>query len=169
MSLPVYSVEKNKRYYAYSNERFKKHPKNITLYKQDSRFFLRSMAEKGFIPKKNIFFYLDAHWEKDLPLREEVEIIFSKWENAVVMVDDFQVPGTDYFFDNYGEGRILNLDYLKPLISKFSLSVFFPKADAAEETGSKRGSVVLCKKKEFVDKIEKINSLRKDTSFPIKK
>jgi len=53
--------------------------------------------------------------ESTYPLRDELEIIFNSWSNSVVMVDDFQVPGTEYGYDDYGPGRVLNITYLEPL------------------------------------------------------
>jgi hypothetical protein len=44
-----------------------------------------------------LFFYLDAHWNEDLPLAEEIDLIFSRSPCAVVMIDDFEVPGDPGF------------------------------------------------------------------------
>ena len=107
-----------------------------------------------------VLFYLDAHWEEHLPLQEELEIIFSNWNNAVVLIDDFQVPGTTYGYDNYGPGKALTMNYLKPL-QHFQLSAYFPAAEAEQETGAKRGCVVLCKDevaKNILNGIESLDS-----------
>lgn len=59
------------------------------------------------------------------------------------MIDDFQVPGDEgYSYDDYGPGKRLCLDYLQPL-SQFKLTAFFPTLPSREETGGKRGCVVL--------------------------
>ena len=52
------------------------------------------------------FFFLDAHGREHLPLREELEIILTHWREAIVMIDDFEVPGTDYGYDDYGPGKV---------------------------------------------------------------
>jgi hypothetical protein len=39
----------------------------------------------------SLFVYLDAHWNDDLPLAEELEIVFGACPNAIVMIDDFNV------------------------------------------------------------------------------
>ncbi len=142
--LPVYTTEINPRYIAYSKTRFLFNRANIHLYERESRSFLRELGDDGAVPKENVFFYLDAHWGSDLPLRDELEIIFTKWKRSIVMIDDFQVPNCDYGFDNYGPGNVLNLDYIDPVVSAHKLFVFFPAAPPAGESGARRGSVVLC-------------------------
>ena len=101
-------------------------------------------ANEASLQKDNIFFYLDAHWYNYLPLNNELEIIFSSWNSPIVMIDDFEVPNTDYQFDDYGDIGRINLDYIAPTVDKHKLSTFFPGKDPEYETGSKRGSVVLC-------------------------
>ena len=62
------------------------------------------------------------------------------------MIDDFQVaddPG--YGFDDYGEGKALIRAYLEPFMVRDKLSLFYPAAPSSEETGFKRGSVVLAR------------------------
>jgi hypothetical protein len=55
-----------------------------------------------------VFFHLDAHWEGDLPLQEEIEIILGRFPNFLIMIDDFRVPGdSGYGFDDYGRGKML--------------------------------------------------------------
>jgi hypothetical protein len=48
-----------------------------------------------------------------LPLVDEIALAFRHWPEAVVMIDDFAVPGDPgYGFDVYGAGQALRLDYL---------------------------------------------------------
>lgn len=165
-SLPVYTVEINPRCFSYAKMRFLFDRETIHLYHNDSRIFLRDLSEDSSIPKEDVFFYLDAHWGKDPPLREELEIIFSKWENPIVMVDDFKVPNSNYNFDNYGPRKALDLSYIDPVVSAHNISVFFPAANSSEETGARRGSVVLCKKSSGVKLNTKVKTLVRDPSYP---
>jgi len=158
-SLPVYTTEFHSRYFSYSRLHFMFNRNAIRLYKSDSRSFLHRLGDDPSVPKKDVFFYLDAHWGADLPLRDELEIIFSKWESPIVMIDDFCVPDSGYGFDDYGPQKALNLRYINPAVSANRLSVFFPAADASAETGSKRGSVVLCGEMSGVKIDEKIKTL----------
>ena len=158
--LPVHTVELMPRYFGYSQMRLLRHRSQVHLNIGDSREFLARLARNKDVPKSRVLFYLDAHWEDDLPLLEELQIIFGTWRESVVLVDDFQVPGTDYGFDDYGPGKTLNLEYLEPL-SEMELQAYFPSVDANEETGSKRGCVVLCQDKKIKDILDNIESIRR--------
>jgi hypothetical protein len=158
-SLPVYSVESHPRYFAYSQMRFRRLRGQVHLHQGDSRAYLRLLARQDSVPHSDVFFYLDAHWEEDLPLREEVQIIFSHWTRAVIMIDDFQVPNLDYAFDDYGPGRVLNMGYLDPVAAPFGVSAFFPAADCTQETGAKRGTVVLCREPEVAERMGGLQTL----------
>ena len=93
-----------------------------------------------------LFFYLDAHWNADLPLAEELEIVFARCPAAVVMVDDFQVPDDPgYGYDDYGPGKTLTPDYIAPMVASHDLAAFYPATPATEESGERRGCVVLAR------------------------
>lgn len=63
------------------------------------------------------------------------------WTNAVVMIDDFQVPGDPgYGFDDYGGGKVLT-SACPPDMPGWR--IYYPAASSAEETGSRRGCAVL--------------------------
>jgi hypothetical protein len=156
--LPVYSVEANPRFYAYSSLRFSLRRDRVHLYQGDSVKFLRSLAADKDFPKSNPFFYLDAHGQEHLPLREELEIILTHWREAVVMIDDFEVPGTDYGYDDYGAGKTLNMSYLEPL-QYLQLHAFFPAVEAKHETGAKRGCVALCRDEAVKNALSEIDTL----------
>jgi hypothetical protein len=158
-SLPVYSVEINPRYFFYSKMRFLFNRDNVHLYKSDSRSFLRHLSKDSSVAKEDVFFYLDAHWGEDFPLRDELEIILSKWRRPIVMVDDFQVPNSEYLFDDYGPGKVLNLSYIDRVVSAHKLSVFFPAVNSSAETGARRGSVVLCQEMSGLEVDTKIKTL----------
>jgi hypothetical protein len=158
-NLNIYTVEAEPRYYAYAVMRLKKQP-HIHFYQNDSRSFLREVANNPAIPKDNIFFYLDAHWKEDLPLLDELKIIFSHWKNPVIMVDDFCVPDSEYIYDDYGPGKVLNLEYLEPL-NGMNLHTYFPTVGAHCETGKKRGCIVICKENEVSSILDNMETLKK--------
>lgn len=140
--LPIHTVEASQRYLAYARMNFRKCAKTITTYHSDSRSFLQNLGQTNAISGTQPFVYLDAHWYDDLPLREELEIVQQFWPDAVVMVDDFAVPDTNYGYDDYGNGKALTLEYLAPL-APTKLEAFFPAVSESEETGCRRGSVIL--------------------------
>ena len=155
--LPVYTVESHPRYYAYSKIRFFNHP-NINNYYGDSRVFLRQLSKH--LRQEQILFYLDAHWNDDLPLRKEIQIVFNNWHNALVLIDDFQVPDDrGYSYDDYGEGKALALEYLNCL-EYLNLQKFFPAINSELETGGKRGCVVLAQAPEIIEKLKMTKTLK---------
>jgi hypothetical protein len=90
------------------------------------------------------FFYLDAHWGNDLPLRDEIAAILARHADAVIMIDDFRVEGDGgYGYDDYGEGQSLSLEYIRPVIERVAPRIFFPQLPSEEETGAVRGCAVL--------------------------
>jgi hypothetical protein len=156
--LPVYSVEINPRNAGFSSLHLFRQRRRIHLFESDSPSFLKELASREQFPKARVFFYLDAHWEEHLPLGEELEIIFANWREAVVMVDDFKVPGSTYAYDDYGPGKVLSLEYLDRY-QHLKLIPFFPSVAAEFETGLRRGSVVLCREASVADPLRRIESL----------
>ena len=79
-----------------------------------------------------------------IPLAAELKFIFATWSDAIVMIDDFKVEGDDeYAFDDYGSQKTLHINYVRPLISEYAPRYYFPSAKAAEESGARRGSIVI--------------------------
>lgn len=158
--LPVYSVELLPRFLRFARVRCANEP-TIQLEQGDSRAFLRRRSAE--LRNHTTLFYLDAHWEQDVPRFEEVEIISSAWRRAVVMIDDVAVaddPG--YGFTHYG-GVPLNLDYLPNLPG---WGAFQPAAPASAETGARRGCVVLTSP-DVSSAVEGVTSLRPVARQPL--
>ncbi len=156
----VTTVESSDYQWGYCRARFLLQPR-VTVVHGDSRSFLRAVVRDSTRATDTLFVYLDAHWENDLPLREEIAIVFARFPKAVVMVDDFQVPGDDgYGYDDYGASKELTLDYLAPSIKTYGLSCFFPKLPSSEETGAKRGCVVLVRADNWANQFSQFATLR---------
>ena len=156
----VFTVEAQARFMHYARLNLRSLA-SVRLSLGDSREFLRDLAADPLVPKQGVFFYLDAHWEKDLPLMEEIELICTHWSDPIIMVDDFEVPDDPgYAFDDYGEGKRLCPRLLDPL-SDFKLVSFFPAARSDQETGLRRGCVVLAKGGDVADRLASVPSLRR--------
>lgn len=139
--LPIYTVEGHERTFGYCRARFWNN-KLVNLSFGDSRLFLMSLLKDTKFQNVPIFFYLDAHWDQNLPLLEECQIILDHKIHAVIMIDDFEVVGDKgYKFDDYGDGKQLTLEYLQPIVN--SVSMFFPNCKSDQETGAKKGCIVL--------------------------
>ena len=77
----------------------------------DSCSELRFLLAKQ--PLGTLLYYLDAHWQENLPLQEEIKLILAYGQPAAIMIDDFAVPGDpDYGYDDYGPGKTLSLSLL---------------------------------------------------------
>ncbi|MFC4471062.1 hypothetical protein ACFPH6_42345 [Streptomyces xiangluensis] len=138
---PVYTVEKNRGFARRAMRRFHENPE-VRVLNEDSRDALRRLREADRFPCSRVLFYLDAHWEKDLPLREEVDIITKTWTESIVVIDDFKVPDDDgYEFDAYGDVQ-LSMEYLgEEVVAPYE--TFWPNCVSSMESGRRRGCVVL--------------------------
>lgn len=158
--LPVLSSEINPHFFRIAKRRLVGFP-SVALEHSDSRRFLRSLVERGLCGEQT-FFYLDAHWLEDLPLREEVDLIGTHWSQFVIMIDDFKVPDDPgYGYDRYGSDKMLTLGYLGPQIDTHNLVSFFPAAKSELESGGVRGCVVLANDETYVRQLEQVSSLRR--------
>jgi predicted O-methyltransferase YrrM len=156
---PVYSCDLDPRFHAIAKMRLAQ-MEGIHLHLSDSRQFLRDLTD-GALTDRSVFFYLDAHWTDDLPLLEELELIATHWRRFVVMVDDFKVPGDPgYGYDDYGSGRALVLETLEASLAKYELVAYFPAASSQEETGRRRGSILLAPRGDFSERLSHLKSLR---------
>jgi hypothetical protein len=110
----VYSVEVNREYHLESAEKLSKW-KRIMCYHGNSADWLRRLLPNLRQP---VFFYLDAHWYEDWPILGEIGAVSeASHSGAVIVIDDFKVPGrADFGYDTYG-GQELNWDYVKEAVS----------------------------------------------------
>jgi hypothetical protein len=157
--LPVYTIKNDRRYYIFSKKRFWPYS-GITICFGNSVEVLDYLRLKKELCDAKLFFYLDAHWDWYLPLEDELKIIFNNWNDAVVMVDDFQVPDDpDYRYDSYFNGKALNFDLLNS-ISDINFSIFLPKERGVFETGARKGAIILAKSQEIIERLKMLSSLR---------
>lgn len=116
---------------------------NVEVICADSREILRQLAKEDTFPRANALFYLDAHWYADLPLVEELQLVLRHWRNSIIIIDDFHVPfDSGYGFDDYGPGKSLCRSLIHDYLPQNS-PTFFPALPSDQETGSRRGCVVV--------------------------
>lgn len=141
--VPVHTCEVTPRYARVASHLLRELP-DVHVHELDSRALIRELVADGQALSLPTFFYLDAHWREDLPLAEELDLVASNWTEWVALVDDFQVPhDAGYGFDDYGNGLRLTLDYVAPVLQRHRLRAFFPARPSSEETGARRGCVVI--------------------------
>lgn len=151
--LPIFTIEVESCTYTLAQRALRKYP-NITQYLGNSGDWIRDLIREqrlGDFP----LFYLDAHWQRYWPLRDELRHIAEAKMRAVIVIDDFEVPGRpDFGFDVDGgaevvEGLKCNLDYIRPsLLSPNLYHAIFPKyseqdANITWRYGALRGHVIL--------------------------
>nr|NQU93011.1 hypothetical protein [Bacteroidota bacterium] len=117
-SLHTSTVEIDARRCGFARARLFKY-RGIKVYFGHSSNMLKILSINKTLKNNPVFFYLDAHRHGALPLLEELEMIFMNFEQALVMIDDFRVPHfPGYRYDKYKTGEHLEMEYLKPLITK---------------------------------------------------
>lgn len=158
--LRVYSAELYPRFY-WATRLTLRGVKGIELFQMDSVSFLHHLKDRQLVPDAGLFFYLDAHWYRTLPARDEAEFIFATWPDSVVMVDDFKVPGDDgYRYDDYKDAGVLSAELITKSPSLRDVRLWFPAMPSHEESGAVRGSVVLTRAAERHAQLAKISELR---------
>jgi len=163
--LPLFTVENHPRNYGFSRARLLR-CRRVTVHRGDSRQFLRHLFQGPLraFADRTLFAYLDAHGENDLPLADEIDLIFGHCRAAVIMIDDFQVPDDKaYRYDDYGGADALTPAYIEPSIRTHDLQAYYPSVPAAQETGMRRGCVVLAKQAVHAVALASISELRKAT------
>lgn len=137
---PVYTVEKEASFARLAARQFRS-ISDIKVIKSDSRKTLLGLRENPSFPKSRVLFYLDAHWDADLPLREEVAIVTGSWTDSLIVIDDFKVPDDPgYGFDTYA-GTELSIEYLGDAVGTYE--IFWPNCPSRDEVGARRGCVLL--------------------------
>jgi hypothetical protein len=140
---PIYTVESDRRLHGFARVRLRRFP-HVQLVVGDSREWLRRLASDGPARDAVGLFYLDAHGGAELPLHAELDLVCASWTRPIVIIDDFAVPDdSGYRFDDYGQAGCLTLDYIRPLVRRHELTCLFPVCPSSEESGARRGCVVL--------------------------
>lgn len=158
---PVETVEISERFSTFAKMRLGKF-ENVKVVKSSSVPFLKDRISRTSADTR-LLFYLDSHWEDHLPLSEELELIFSYYSQCTVLVDDFEVeddPG--YGFDQYSPSKRLTLGYISQA-SLPELFYFYPAAPSKEETGLRRGWIVLTSSLALANKLRALPLLREFT------
>jgi predicted O-methyltransferase YrrM len=136
--LPVFTIERYPRHYGFARARFWR-KRNVRLLHGDSSVVLRKLFDGPLqaVSSRTLFFYLDAHghvYDDDLPLADEIDVVFRRCPLAVVMIDDFEVPADPgYGYDDYGPGKALIAAYIRPAIAAHQLQAFYPSTPSVAD------------------------------------
>jgi cephalosporin hydroxylase len=89
---------------------------NFELIKGNSPIVLLSLMNKINVEKT--LFFLDAHWGSYWPLLDEIDTISRG--KGVIVIHDAQIPDHPEFGFDTWNGNILNYDYVKGALSRWS-------------------------------------------------
>lgn len=139
----VSTIEISEEFYRESSKRLAD-KENVTIHYGDSVSILPQLLKATL--DKNILFFLDAHWNEDLPLLAELEIIAEykkKHGNIVICIHDFMVPGRpDLGFDTYGKIK-LEWSYIEASVRKIFGDKFVYTYNKDGAAGAKRGIIYI--------------------------
>jgi hypothetical protein len=136
---PVFTVEVKRLFWLLARLRLG-WDRDVKVLRVDSRTALKRLAQQRLFARPLV--YVDAHWWDDFPLDDELNLIFTSWEDAVAIVDDFQVEGdSGYAFDTY-KGTALALSAVHV---PDGVMLAGPAQSSSEETGARRGALYLAK------------------------
>jgi hypothetical protein len=132
--LKVLTIECNNDYHALSRISLSRYS-SVTQYLGDSAALLPDILSSDTICYPTLFF-LDAHWKEYLPLTDELLTILGSQKDAVIIIDDFQVPDRgEYGFDTY-HGQPIGLGLLKGCLHRGQeIALFLPNYDATNAYG----------------------------------
>lgn len=126
----IFSVDIDPYSFKNARELFKKNM-NIQVFCEDSPEFLKKFIDKNVFKSAETFFFLDAHWGKYWPLRDELRQLL-RLEKFIVALDDFFIPKRsnrvrphgDFGFDIYS-GKILDWGYICDLFNNLDIRVYY--------------------------------------------
>jgi hypothetical protein len=157
--LPVLSCEINRRHARFSSLRLQSIT-NVTMVQCSSIDFLGGLVKRNDHLSMPTMFYLDSHWYRHLPLDEELVLVLDNFTKAIVIVDDFAVPDDPgYKYDDYGPNKRLSLDYVIALKLP-RLFIYFPSMPSAQESGARRGCVVITANATMAAVLNRLPALR---------
>lgn len=141
-----YSVDLDPHCYQNARQLFKTNS-NVTFALGNSTEFLSQAIARDQFPPGRTMFFLDAHWGKYWPLRDELRRILTL-EKCIIVIDDFFVPNrsnrkrphSDFGFDFY-HGRVLDWAYISDLFAQTDVNIYYPTRPNRDS----RGFVVLFK------------------------
>jgi len=145
--LPVFTSEVYEPSYRIAKAALGKYP-NVTAELRSSDEFLQELLKSNSLGNLPLFF-LDAHWQRYWPLRTELAHIAATSLPAVIVIDDFEVPGQpqfEYDIDGGGElteGLKCNLEYITPSLGKANTyHAIFPRYSRSDAFGGRNKGIM---------------------------
>jgi len=143
--VPVVTVELEPVFFRLAKRRLRRAP-NVELVSGYSVDALEMLARRANVSKP--LAYLDAHWGEGQPeaedarnpLAEEVGAVLDYWRDAVIVIDDFLVPGDPGYGYDTSNGKPVS-EMMLDLSNKAILA--YPATLARNESGARRGAAFI--------------------------
>ena len=141
----VYTVEINYEFAKYGQHKLCLY--NNVYYKIDrSQIFLNDILKNKITYEDNCIFFLDAHWNYNCPLLEELnEICNIKSKTPpIITIHDFKTDNLNHGYDCYNE-KCFDLNYIKTSIESIEskLQCKYSYYYNSMSTGANRGIIYL--------------------------
>lgn len=129
----VHTIEVNPKFYNSSVENLKNY-ENVKCHLGSSIDVLPSILDS--LDKNLTLFYLDAHWEDNWPLLDEIKIIgnFFK-DNCIIIIDDFVVPNRKLQYDIYKNIKN-DINFISPILNETFTDYIYYYNDKSNHNGS---------------------------------
>lgn len=165
-ALPLFTTEINDSFFDLAQQRLSAYPQ-VKQFKKHTLDFLKQDLIHFDLGERPVFF-IDAQREQDWPLIEELTFIKEHYQNAILVVDDMQVPGQPQFpYDNYGGDKVCDLPHIAPILKDFCKNCLIPTytAEKTEPYTSLSGyGIFALNQDEFLQEIVNKNDLEGDFS-----
>ena len=106
--LKIFSCEIKNDLFNISKDYLSSYP-NISLYNENSPVFLKNILQSNVVGEFPLFF-LDAHWYEYWPLQDELTMITSTLDKAIIIIDDVEIPGRGDFSFAINETNMPGID-----------------------------------------------------------
>lgn len=140
----VYTIEANRRYYAYSYLRIKEcGVENIKIILGQPKELLPKLLFNITLPT-NVVFFFDSHWVSEEPILNELRAIaVAKMSNPIIAIYDWKVPDSNLGYYSWN-GNYFSLDWIEPYLHKIYPSGFKYEYNSDEmSAGACRGIIYI--------------------------
>lgn len=147
----IFEIDNNKEY-CNNARKMAENDRRVIISQGDSVESLRFLIWRFILPWDHLLVFLDAHWEKYWPLRDEIKQLLYLRSKPIILIDDYKTPGRNYAYDtwNYND---CGTEYIKDLIKDRVEKVYmFDKPNKDNRTC---GILFVDRKEAEIDKILK--------------
>lgn len=108
--------------------------RRLLVSRSNSPDFLREVGHSSLIGNMPMF-YLDAHWNKYMPLHDELRIIAGCCETGVLVIDDFFVPPNQNSGNKYAGSPKINVNAISKVLKTLGKDalIYLPAYDPSRE------------------------------------